>query len=455
MTVEKAPANHPWTPNNPTTPDGYMSNVEYILVQGGHVTTEHAAKVAEVSPRALWYGHEVVVLPSQPDPDFVDYVRSFGCSPTIVVPGNTDMNKLSIRDGMTDPAVERALRGKWVESYIGDGALYLALQERGIRYGGGDPGESIRKVNDKGNFAALADGLVAVPPGTLHEGVDVIAQATLDRIQDEGSAFVRLTESGGGFGNRLFVKEELQGMTRVQAIAHIRTKLGGSRPDLWEKGSALVERVLELKSSPSINFNTLSKNVYDGEQITYLKDYQGCWLPAPPSRYDQGHLQDIGHGMRERVIELDFWGRGGVDLGIASAKSMETEKDVTVAFENNGRSTAQRHVVDISEIFWGPFDEWTKTGKAVKARDHFVLNGTYSFKQLHYILGEANLLATPENPFGVVISIPPENGVAGIVVLGKGYEETELLYRRMSQFIGKEGSNAEDYPLFTQDMQLA
>jgi hypothetical protein len=68
-------------------------------------------------------------------------------------------------------------------------------------------------------------------------------------------------------------------------------------------------------------------------------------------------------------------------------------------------------------------------------------------------LSKEGLLATPEDPFGAVITIPPIKDIAGIQVQGRGYKETEALHRRVLEVVGHPSKNAEDHPLLGPDMR--
>lgn len=418
----------------------YISNIEEVLVPGGHATGDLAQKVTEISSRSIWYGAETTVLPGQPDSEFVDYAGEMGRETDVLVPEGVDPQALSIRDGFADPKLQVAVNGKTVDSYIGDETLGSLVTRYGGAYVTGGPREAVEAANDKGRYAEHVAGVVDVPPGELAHGIDAIAEAVRDRLSRDGQAFVRHTRSGGGFGNRFFTVED----GRMPSVDEIKEKLAGGHWDLWQNGSALVEEVLNLKASPGVAFHTETGTAYDFDQITQGKGYIGCWSPVPPEVVSNpNQLVLIGNHLATRLGSLGFKGYADTDLGV-------TFDGKTFGFEVNGRSDGVRHAIKVGEAVWGvPWADWRKEGLVTKAVDHFVLRHDANFRQLRETMRREGVqMATPDDPFGAVISIPPAGNVAGVQVLAKGYRQAEDMYQGVLSAVGDPHHNYEDFPLF-------
>lgn len=419
----------------------YISNIEEVLVPGAGATEDLAIKVGQISPRSIWYGAETTVLPTDPDPAFMDYAGSLGNETRILVPQGINFDNLSIRDGFSDPALQELVRGKTVESYIGDSALGSLVTTHGGLYVTGGSHEAIEAANDKGRYREHAEGVVAVPAGELRHGISEIAAAVHQRLARGEPVFVRHTRSGGGLGNRHFPVGDDRSTPTIEEIQEI---LAGNHYDLWENGSALVEEVLDLESSPGVAFTAESGIAYDFAQVTSDHNYNGCWSPIPPEVVAHPEqLTHIGNHLARRLGALGFQGRADTDLGILHDGSI-------VGFEINGRSNAVRHAISVGETLWRtPWHEWRARGLATKAIDNFVLRQKATFGELHQAMQDGGLpMANPNNPTGVVINIPPAGNLAGIQVLAEGYKEAESIYQATIDVIGHPGHNKEDFPLF-------
>ena len=417
-------------------PTVFISNIEGTLSDDGRVNNGLAKKVGEISSRAVWYGeYDTVVLPAAPDPAFVDYAAGLGREPRLVVPRGLRTDNLSMYDGFGDPAFRGAVRGRWSESYIGDSVLHRFVTDNGGRYANGDPGNTIDIVNDKANFTNLSGGTVSSPPGVVATGLRDITDTVHTELLQHGRLYVRHTRSGGGLGNRSFAVNG-----HVPTKTEIATKLIGDQPKMWEKGTALVEQFVPLVGSPSVAVRAGVGVQYDTYQITNGNDYMGCWSPVPPEVWDPKDLHQVGEGFARRLGELGFWNWAGADLGVGP-------NGERYGFEINGRTVGTRHSIAIGERLLGPWETWREQGVALKAVDHFVLKGEPSFAQLHETLAKAGLLATPDNPFGAVITIAPVGNIAGIQVHGKGYKKTEQLYQKVVDAVGHPTANQEDHPL--------
>jgi hypothetical protein len=417
-------------------PSVFISNIETTLAEDGYATGCMAQKVQEISPRTVWYGeYETIVVPTEPDAAFVDYAASLGREPRIVVPDGIDTQRLSIYDGFGDARFQAAVHGRWVESYIGDGALYGFTALHGGRYGNGDPSHAVAVVNDKANFRAFAGSEAPSPPGELATGLGNIAEAVGRLLAEYGDVYVRHTRSAGGLGNRHF---EYDG--RMPSSKEIVANLIGDQRRLWETGSALVERFVPLVGSPAVTVRAGEGIAYDGYQLTDRTKYVGCWLPLPPQIWDPEDMQSFGDGLARRLGGVGFWGWAGADLGIGP-------NGERYGFEINGRTVGSRHSVEVGEHFLGPWQTWRDEGITIKAVDRFVLSKVANFPELHATLNKLGCLATRDNPFGVVITIPPAGRIAGVQVQGQGYRQTEALYQQVVAAVGDPRANREDHPL--------
>lgn len=421
-------------------PDVFISNVEGTLDCNGRVTGSLATKVGMISCRAIWYhGYRTVILPNMPDPEFVDYAATIGREPRIIVPTGINPDEVSIYDGFEDPSFQQSVGpDTWSESYIGDKKLYEFVASQGGRYGGGDPGDTIALINNKANFTRLTGGTVDTPPGLLAHGLEEITNTTYSQLLRYGRVYVRHTRSGGGLGNRSF--EFTDHMPTLQEIA---AKLAGDQAAHWEQGSALVEQFVPLVGSPSVAIRAGRGMKYDAFQITHDTAYVGAWSPLPPQIWDPENVHSIGDRVARQLGQLGFWGWAGADLGVGP-------NGERYGFEINGRTIGSRHMIELGERLSGlPWSSWRNEGFTIRSIDHFVLRSPATFHQLKAELGKVCHLATLDNPYGAVISIPPTGDVAGIQVHGHGYDEAERLYRQIVSAIGHPTANQEDHPLLT------
>jgi hypothetical protein len=223
-------------------------------------------------------------------------------------------------------------------------------------------------------------------------------------------------------------------------MQEIASTLVGDQPQMWENGTALVEQFVPLVGSPSVTFRANKGMAYDAYQITRDNDFMGCWSPLPEQIWDSENIRTVGDGFAQRLGELGFWNWAGADLGVGP-------NGERYGFEINGRTVGSRHSIAIGERLLGSWESWREQGVAMKAIDHFVLRETATFQELHHSLNKAGCLATPDNPFGAVITIPPVGDIAGIQVHGEGYEKTESLYRKIVTAVGHPIANREDHPL--------
>ena len=69
-----------------------------------------------------------------------------------------------------------------------------------------------------------------------------------------------------------------------------------------------------------------------------------------------------------------------------------------------------------------------------------------SFKDVHAKLDRVGLLASQENPYRVVITIPPHENLVGIQTQANGYRKTEGLYEKVLATIGHPTANMHDNP---------
>lgn len=415
----------------------YVSNIEAVL-SDQPASGEYAQKVNTVSPRSLWYpGYRHFVLPKAPDPDFRKYLQVyFGIKPDVIVPAGIDHDALTITDGMDDRRFRAALSNV-VESYVPDGKIARAVSDNGGTYAGGLLiGDRRRLANDKAAFAGFAEGILEVPEGAAFTGLKDIAGAVRQRLTQKGSAFVRHTQSGGGFGNRSFDVEKDGPYTLKSIVA----KLKGSRPEIWATGQALVEEHLgRIAQAPSINFAWMGAS-YSSLQLTQGGNYRGHISPVPEEVASHDSLMAIGSRFVTRLRErTGYFGPGSVDMGVVDNRLL--------GFECNARYTGTRHGIAIGELLVGPWSGWRDNNDVVASIDHFTLRRPMRFGQLYAILDREGLLATKNHPWGVVISIPPHGDIAGIHIQGTGYPETMALHREVDKLVGSPGKNIYDGPI--------
>jgi hypothetical protein len=414
----------------------FVSNIELLLDPDRPVVGVGAKKIGQVSPRAIWYeGYDTIVLPAMPDPDFVKYVADFGQTPAILVPKGLRTNSLSILHGRDDIAFQNVVTECEVESYITNDELGDFVRLHNGVYLNNSDTEAVSDANNKGLYRQFAEGIIDVPEGTLERGIDAIALAVQERLQKSGTAFVRHVHSGGGFGNRSFAV--VGGI--VPSLNEIKQKLAGDHAERWSDGQALVETYLDLLHSPAVTFTIQDGFKFDNLQITRNSDYRGCWSPTPPGVYDPKELVNIGNRFAHKLKKIGYKGYGNTDLGVdATGRGY--------GFEINARMTGARHAIAIGERTMGPWEEWRDNGSVVKSIDHFVLRHATSFRDLRHAIGK-QLMATLENPYGVIIIIPPHDNVVGLQIQAKGYKEAESIYQQVLAKVGHSTANQHDSPL--------
>lgn len=419
----------------------FVANVEEVLSPGGCVTGIYARKVREISARFALLGEfDIIVLPMMPSQEFLGALAGLlPRVPRVFVPSGLNKSRLSMRDGFADLELRQLLKGATVESYIHDPLLKKLVEECGGEYPMGTA-RSIKVANDKGQYAALVDGLVAVPSSVKRTGIRAIAAEVWRRMGVGLDAMVRLTFAGGGLGNRLFRASEW----RNASLDAITVRLEGDQPDAWAEGEALIEEALDLVWSPGTAFHTSGGVLYDFLQVTEGNDYVGAWVPCPPRVARSEQLAMIGEQLAERIASVGYVGAADTDLGVAIDGTL-------YGFEINGRRNGVLHMVRaVEEIVALPYAEWRQRGVVMKGLDHVELQTPRSFSEIHRGLASEGLLASRECPTGTVITVPPsEEGVFGFLVIGNdgNYEAVERTYRRALKVLDARGPQ-EDNPLF-------
>lgn len=419
----------------------FIANVEEVLNPSGAVTGAYSRKVQEISARFALLGEfDIVVLPMMPPREFIDALAELLPRVSrIFVPSGLNKDRLSIRDGFTDPALRQLLRGAVVESYIHDPLLKELVEECGAEYPMGTA-RSITAVNDKGRYAHFVEDLVDTPPSVKRAGTRAIAVEVRRRMNAGLDTMVRLTFAGGGLGNRLFRASEW----RDASLKEIAVRLEGDQPDVWAEGEALIEDALDLAWSPGVAFHTNHGILYDFLQVTEGNDYVGAWIPCAAHVASPEQLVAIGEQLTRRIASAGYIGAADTDLGVAVDGTL-------YGFEINGRMDGVLHIVRAAEAVLAlPYVEWRDQGVVVKGLDHVELQTPRSFAEIHKELAKEGLLASRECPTGVVVTIPPsEDGVFGFLVIGNdgNYEAVERTYRRVLEVLNANGPT-EDNPLF-------
>lgn len=418
----------------------FIDNVERVLVGGGVVTGHYARRIMEVCGRAVWYPYDIVVTSARPPIDFVRYAAQLGHKPTFIVPKGVNPRKLSILDGFGDPKLRSTIRGAYVESYISTPEMYGAVTRLGGHYVGGDPGDSVRMANRKVRYRDLAKDIVKLPPGAVRQGTDAIVREVCNRLHRGLDVKVRLDEAGGGLGNRTFYTSQHRGYSPER----IRRIVEGDQPEIWCKGTALIEALLTLRWSPGVTFHvgkSTDSIAFDFLQATAGGESVGIWSPVPPQVCNSQTLAAVGLGLAKRLRREGYRGWADTDLGVDTAGQL-------IGFECNGRMDAGRHVISLGQKRFGPWREWRSKGIVMKAVYHFTLAQRMSFTELQRRL--APLMATSRRPFGVYITTPPVGDVCGLTIFGgnRDYHSVHKTYQQVLKLVGKSGANQEDHPLF-------
>lgn len=444
----------------------YISNTERVLVDDGPATGNSATKTAELVGRDIWRTtNGTLVLPAELDEAYVEYAASLGWRPRIIVPEAVDLSNIDITTGFADYRIQQAVTGSDVTSYVADTRLErFVVRGHGGTYDWGDPsrrptisnsmvglnGDTVHEIiNDKANMRSLTEGILQVPEGSVVKGLSAIAEAIRYRLADsateDNGVFVRNTRSGGGFGNARFTAEDA-GLDDAAIIA----KLTETNPEVWQHEVALVEAYDAPRYSPAITMYVGGQRpgmTYHSLQISRNGDFVGMVSPTPDHILETGRARHIAAELCSRLGGLGYRGYAGIDLGVWP----ETQR--MVGYEINGRRTGSMHPIAIGEGLLGPWENWQREGHVVKAIDRLYLRGETSFSELHHTLDKAGLLATVEEPYGAVISIPPAtnvNGsrrsVAGISVLARGHQHARELTWQVIEKVGDREKNWYDDP---------
>lgn len=443
----------------------YISNTERVLVDNGPATGNSATKTVELVGRDIWRtANGTLVLPAELDEAYVEYAASLGWRPRIIVPEAVDLANIDITTGLGDRRIQQTITGSDVTSYVADTELEHFVRGHGGTYDWGDPsrrpmisnsmaeltGDTVHEIiNDKANIRCLTEGILQVPEGSVVKGLSAIAEAVRHRLADstaEGSGvFVRNTRSGGGFGNARFMAEDA-GLDDAAIIA----KLTETNPEVWQHEVALVEAYDAPRYSPAITMYVGGERpgmTYHSLQISRNGDFVGMVSPTPEHILETGRARHIADELSARLGGLGYRGYAGIDLGVWPAAQR------MVGYEINGRRTGSMHPIAIGEGLLGPWEDWQREGHTVKAIDRLYLSREVSFSELHHMLSKAGLLATTQEPYGAVISIPPatnvngsQRSVAGISVLARGHQEARELTWRVIEEVGDREKNWYDDP---------
>jgi hypothetical protein len=427
----------------PVPSDVFVVNLERV-VDDEPVTDEVALKVRGSTPRYLWYAvadFRTIIMAEAPPPEFVDYVRSLGIRPNIVVPSGIDLNRLSILDGLADPAVIRAVRNARVDSYVPDERLASFVHDHGGRYLSCTSNAITASAGDKSRFPHLARSSVRVPPGETVTGSAAIAALVHARLQEGKGSFVRYIRAGGGLGNRIFTVADWRHAKRGSIVI----ALEAGHPQLWRYATARVEDILDITHTFGVAFSGYTEISHTTLQITRGSSFYGCWLPCPYWICTPKRLYGIAVHFNRELGYLGYGGDAQVDLGSIQGQSIE------YGFECNARKTGGLHIRLAAELLVGPFDTWHKRGIAVRGVDAVHLKDNLSFTQLYDVLDQAGLLDR------VIIVIPPngnpEDPTVGLAVIGigkreAGYRAAERTYQQVLTLVGHPTRNYEDRPLF-------
>jgi hypothetical protein len=414
----------------------FVNNPEPIY--GGRAIGEDALMLRRLAGRNLWRHVDTLILQDPVDPYFQDYVAENGRSPEIIVPEGINPQAISIMDGINDTSFQKAIgKNRVVESYFVEPCLAQAVKEAGGTYFVDQPPEATDIANDKIRYASIVKGIVDVPEGVAVKGIRATVDAVMTRLaQSQGNAFVRHGASGGGLGNRIFSLDASDNFDET----YVRKIIEANCPEMWADSWALVEKHLDLAWSPAVSFNQ-RRFTSNNLQINQKSRYVGSLSPVPPEIMLPEELEAIGSGTAEALHQLTgYSGPGNNDLGI-------TVQGHRVGFEINARGTGITHAIEVGKLFFAAsWKDWYAANHVIKTLDHFELKAPADFLSLYKVLSEAGLLASREDPYGTVITIPPVGSVVGIQVQGRGYKHVWDLYRRVDSLVGDPRGNRHDNP---------
>jgi hypothetical protein len=447
----------------------YIVNLGRV-VSDAPVTGTVVHKVLGSMFRYLWYllRYDMVVLAAPPPPAFVRYTQSLGLSGRFYVPTGLNLQALDILDGFDDFGLRMLLDGAEVDSYVPDERLAAKVADCGGTYLPCVSNTVTDSAGAKTRFTELAAGAVGVPPGVTRTGSDAIAREVRRRaLRRFKPSFIRYDRAGGGVGNRQTPLRWWMWWWYFSLPRIIRF-LENNQPELWRNESALVEDVLKQTHSFGVAFEIAREDIparidHTTLQITRHNDFVGAWLPCPRYICPPGRLTHIVCHFGEQLSIIGFWGRAQIDLGWAVNRRLRFLWRIwrwflrLVGYEVNARGTGGLHAKYIGELLHGPYETWEAKGVVVRSVDVVHLRKSLvrlTFEELHQILDKAHLLATLEDPCGVVVSMPPSNDpndqtVALVVVeAGEGsYERADATYAEVLRLIGHPTLNQEDRPL--------
>jgi hypothetical protein len=412
-----------------------FSNVASALDLAPLTDDKAIHKVLQLSVRHIWPDYDVVVLPQGPEPLYEEYARRVGARAQVVVPNTLDLRRLTMLDALQDASVRACLQGSQVACYAPHPAL-----ERGIKIAGGLCGVSggiELNLGRKTLFRNYFGKYLAVPHGSVQIGTPAIANEVLQLLA-AGARKVGVRDDFGGGGIGLYTFE------RITSFDQIIEELGGVR-SIW----ALVELWLDdVFIQPTIYLDCgldEPELLATSLQITCRGPYAGSQLPCPEAACSHETLSGLTGVLRQRLQSLGYYRRGGFDLG--KRQGMPT----LLGFEFNNRMTALEHPLAIARlVFQMPFAEWATRGWAILSFDVFNLFLPMNFEALYDRLDRAGLIGWPGDDEGVAISIPPFDGVAGLVIWSKkGHAGCVDLFEKVQTLVGSE-DNVFDQPLYRQ-----
>jgi hypothetical protein len=398
---------------------------------GSKVKGKLAQKCTAVAPRSMHYleNHtSAVMLYAEPPQSFMRYFKYlYGFDPNVLFPASlpdwhTDGLSLiyTVLDdrNLVEHIAKIGRSNNWsITPFIPHPLVFELSDRTGLPVNGMDRvnvlSDKVGMLNDKSIFQKLCRGIGIPTPKSHHaRGWRQMVYAARAAINRHGAVMLRCARAAGGLGNLKVTREELNGS---DLGSYLERTIGHDR-DNWENDTVLVERVLDVASSPStlvyIEENGEPRFVADSMQR--LKDMKFIGAQIPSGIPNKVLRKLVSHALDYARVVSDMGGRGwcGIDWGLLRNGDY-------VAFESNYRFGGNNHALAIRR-------KLDYHGVSI-SNDALTVSNSLRFEEVWGKLDSTGLGWDHKSREGIVVSIPPSDGSMGYVALAPSASRAEEL----------------------------